>query len=88
MKKLLLTCFVLVLSTASSMAEVNVGVNQENVLPVIEPLLMNTCEKQEKKEIKDAVKVNTYDNVPIFKNPDKKINVILRQPSASLGSQQ
>lgn len=89
MKKLLLTCFVLILSTVSAIAEVSVGVNQENVLPVIEPPPMNSCEQREMTEIKDSVKINTYDNVPIFnQNKGKKINVMLKQPSASLGSQQ
>lgn len=87
MKKFLLTCFVLSLTTVSAMAEISVGVNTENTLPVIEPPPMNSCEQREIKDIKDSAKINNYDNTPIL-NKDKKVNIMLKQPSVYLGTQQ
>lgn len=89
MKKILLTCLVLGLTISGTMAEVSFGVDKESVLPVIEPPPVNSCEQTEIKEIKDSAKINSYDNVPIFnKDKDRKVNIMLKQPSASLGSQQ
>lgn len=87
MKNILLTLFVLTLTTISVMAEVSVGVAKENTLPVIEPPPMNYCEQREIKDIKDSSKINSYDNTPIF-NKDKKVNIMLKQPNAYLGTQQ
>ena len=88
MKKFLLICFVLGLTNISSMGAVSFGVEQrESILPEITHPPMNSCEKQEKLEIKEQV--NHYDNVPIFNhNENRKVNIILKQPSAKLGTQQ
>ena len=44
-------------------------------------------EKELLLEIKEQV--NHYDNVPIFnQNGNRKVNIILKQPSAKLGTQQ
>ena len=88
MKKFLLICFVLGVTNISSIGAVCFGVEQrESILPEITPPPMNSCEKQEKLEIKNTV--NHYDNVPIFnQNGNRKVNIILKQPSAKLGTQQ
>lgn len=88
MKKILLTCFVLGLSSIGAMAELNVSVDKDSVLPTIEPIQMNSCQQKEVKDIKNSTKINNYDNAPIFKTGDKKINVLLKQPDAYLGTQQ
>lgn len=87
MKKIFLTFFVLGLTISSTMAGMSVGVDNEKKLPVIEPPPMNYCEQKEIKDIKDSAKINSYDNTPIF-NKDKKVNIMLKQPNAYLGTQQ
>lgn len=90
--KILLGLLVIGLAVVPAYADLNVGVEQpinSIELQPVEPPSMSSCEKQEITEIKDSAKVNHYDNVPIFeKNKDRKINIILKQPSASLGTQQ
>lgn len=85
MKKILLICFVLGLGTVSAMAELSIGVDKDGGLPPFEPVQMNSCKKIEEKEIRDSAKINNYDNAPIFKTDDKKINVLLKQPNVYLG---
>lgn len=90
--KILLGLLVIGLAVVPAYADLNVGVEQpinSIELRPVEPPSMNSCEKQEMSEIKDSVKINNYDNIPVFeKNKDRKINIILKQPSASLGTQQ